>query len=266
MTGPVSDFQAVAKGLGGLLGTAEPVGRGDARATHRLTLADGRRFAARHFSTSVQPERIEQIASLMTRLAALGLPVPPPTVVETGEHAWLVTPWVDGETGAEWLADPDRAGQLADQMGRLARRVRGIRLDTLAHRKRPPHVDAADTTESIALVHGDFAPINVVMDPGGEIRALLDFEHAGVGPELLDVAWWGWVVRHHHPAAWTAAWPTFLRAAGLEPGPAELQLHALALGALAGRVAAADDQGRRRRWRERLSTAQTWTVPAGQAT
>ena len=265
MTGPVSDLQAVAKGLGASLGAAEPVGPGDARATHRLTLADGRSFAARQFSTSVQRERIEQIASLMTRLGALGLPVPTPTVVETGGHGWLVTPWIDGETGSEWLADPDRARHLADQMGRLARRVRGIHLDALGLQERSPHVDGADTTAPIAFVHGDFAPINVVMDPGGEIRALLDFEDAGVGPELLDVAWWSWVVRHHHPEAWTAAWPTFLRAAGLEPGLAD-QLHALALRALAERAAAADDPVRRRRWRERLRAAQAWTVPCGQAT
>ena len=104
------------------------------------------------------------------------------------------------------------------------------------------------------------------MGADGEIAALLDFEHAGAGPALLDVAWWGWVVRHHHPDAWTAAWPTFLAAAGLEPGRVEARLHELVLRTLADRAAGCRDAAARGRWQDRLTAARTWTVPGRQAT
>ena len=83
----------------------------------------------------------------------------------------------------------------------------------------------------------------------------------------MDVAWWGWVVRHHHPEAWAAAWPTFRAAAGVEPGVTDADLHALALLELARRVVSAADAEARRRWLERLTDAATWAIPAdGQAT
>ena len=262
-----TELDEVAERLGAHLRAAEPVGWGDARATHRLSLTDGRSFAARRFAGSEPRARVERIGRLMARLADADLPVPSPTIVETAGGSWLLTAWMDGETGAGWLGDPERARHLADRMGRLARRLRAVDLDDadlrgqlLADRHE------RNTMERIAFVHGDFAPVNVVMEAGGEIGALLDFDHAGSGPALLDVAWWGWVVRHHHPEAWTAAWPTFLRAAGLGLGRIEARLHELALRRLADRAAAADDAEAERRWLERLAAAQAWRVPGGQAT
>jgi aminoglycoside phosphotransferase (APT) family kinase protein len=255
------ELDLVAEQLGARLGAAEPVGWGDARATYRLTLADGHRFAARRFAGPEPLARVAHIGRLMTGLAQAGLPVPSPTIVDTPGGPWLATAWVEGETGASWLGDPDRARHLADRMGRLASRLRTIDLATLGR-------DRADsgTTERVAFVHGDFAPVNVVMRADGEIGALLDFEHAGAGPALLDVAWWGWVVRHHHPEAWTVAWPTFLAAAVPQHDPLEGELHELVLQALADRVAASRDADERARWQQRLSTARTWRVPGDQAT
>lgn len=263
------ELDEVADRLGAALVTAEPVGWGDARATHRLSLSDGHAVAARRVTGSAPRARVERIARLMTGLAEAGLPVPVPTIVETAGAPWLVTPWVDGETGATWLDDPDRARHLADRMGRLAMRLRAVDLDSVgaaprraeAVRPGPGSVD-----DHIAFVHGDFAPVNVVIQADGEIAALVDFEHAGSGPALLDVAWWGWVVRHHHAEAWAAAWPTFVGASGLAPGRLDATLHELVLRTLAARAAAADDAESRRRWLERLTAARSWTVPGRQAT
>lgn len=208
----------------------------------------------------------------MTRLAQAGLPVRTPTSVQTSRGPWLLTPWIEGETGATWLGDPARARLLADRMGRLASRLRNVELDAVPSDgrrvagRRPVDPRSPDIPEETAFVHGDFAPINVVMGQDGEIRALLDFEHAGAGPPLLDIAWWGWVVRHHHPEAWTTAWPRFLRAAGLEPGDIEERLHELVLQTLADRAAASHDPEERERWQERLSSARAWREPGDQAT
>ena len=44
---------------------------------------------------------------------------------------------------------------------------------------------------------------------------LLDLEFARIADPLFDAAWWGWVVRYHHPARWLHAWPQLLAAAGI---------------------------------------------------
>lgn len=259
------ELDDIAERLGSRLEAAEPVGWGDARATHRVSFADGRRFAARRFGGAEARPRVTRIGGVMAGLARAGLPVPSPTIVELAHGTWLLTAWVDGETGAGWLGEPDRARHLADRMGRLAGRLRALDPADL-DLSGPSTASAADAIERVTFVHGDFAPVNVVMDANGEVAALLDFEHAGSGRPLLDVAWWGWVVRHHHPEAWSSAWPTFLEATGVEPGLAEGPLHELALRALADRAAAADDAETRRRWLERLASARAWRVPTDQAT
>lgn len=261
------DLEQIAERLGSRLEQAEPAGWGDARATQRLSLSDGRRFAARRFGGTEAGPLARRIAAIMAGLARAGLPVQPSTVVETDRATWLLTAWIDGETGAGWLDEPDRARQLAERMGRLALRLRAVDpagLGLAVPRAAPD--ESVDAVDRLAFVHGDFAPVNVVMTAEGEIAALLDFEHAGTGPGLLDVAWWGWVVRHHHPDAWTAAWPTFLRAAGVAPGRAEASLHELALRTLGSRAAAAQDAEARERWLERLAAARAWPVPVDQAT
>jgi aminoglycoside phosphotransferase (APT) family kinase protein len=214
-----------------------------------------------------------------------------PSLVESEDAIWLVAPWIDGETGAAWLGDPERARHLARRMGRLAHDLRGVDagaldLDTndatsgaVLARARASMAIARDTLDAPgqaaledalgwldarpagprAFVHGDFAPVNVILDPAGEIVALLDFEHARIGPALLDVAWWGWVVRHHHPEAWSAAWTTFLTAAGVEPGPTiDREIRSLQVLRLLESVVAADDATTRSTWLGRLSEAVAW--------
>jgi aminoglycoside phosphotransferase (APT) family kinase protein len=87
------------------------------------------------------------------------------------------------------------------------------------------------------FAHGDFCPVNVLLtadrrptiddrrptteDPTAVVRGqpsivgLLDFEFARIADPLFDAAWWGWVVRYHHPARWIHAWPQLLAAAGI---------------------------------------------------
>ena len=55
--------------------------------------------------------------------------------------------------------------------------------------------------------HLQHTPLRVV--------GLLDVDYARVADPLYDPAWWGWVVRYHHPERWIVAWPVLLRAAGI---------------------------------------------------
>ena len=50
---------------------------------------------------------------------------------------------------------------------------------------------------------------------GLQVVGLLDVDYARVADPLFDAAWWGWVVRYHHPERWIVAWPELLRAAGI---------------------------------------------------
>jgi aminoglycoside phosphotransferase (APT) family kinase protein len=101
---------------------------------------------------------------------------------------------------------------------------------------------------SACFAHGDFCPVNALIDerrttndersdfvltntnstdaysspsvlrPSSSV-ALLDIEFARLADPLFDAAWWGWVVRYHHPERWRVAWPHFLAAAGIPNDP-----------------------------------------------
>jgi aminoglycoside phosphotransferase (APT) family kinase protein len=40
------------------------------------------------------------------------------------------------------------------------------------------------------LTHGDLGPDHVLVDPGGDLVGVLDWEEASVGDPALDFAWW----------------------------------------------------------------------------
>lgn len=220
----------------------------------------------------------------MAEAASPAIPIPIPTLLEVGDGTWFVTPWVDGDVGARWLDHPERARTMAHAMGVLHRAVRMVDPRIVGAgpvgNDLPPwsfgehavdlaasaaaSVARADVTLAAhgpvepAFVHGDFAPINVILGNDGTVRALLDFEHARVGDPCEDIAWWGWVVRHHHPDAWQAAWPVFCAAAGSDPDEDGTVLHALAIRQLARRAAGATDVLVRERWLGRLDQAARW--------
>src|SRR3954452_24674453 len=242
-----AELESLAERLGATLVASSTAGWGDARVTTRVVRSDARVVAARRLSGPTAHSDARRMAAVMGRLRDNGIPVPPADAIEdaSGSLAWLVTAWVEGDTGAAWLESPDRARHLAGRMGELAarlatvdgsglgldarappdgdvaalarRQLETVSIDDDARRALEPHLErlAAEPDRPAVFVHGDFAPINVVIDAGGEVVALLDVEHARLAPPRSDAAWWGWVVGHHHPEAWTAAGRTFLAAAGI---------------------------------------------------
>jgi aminoglycoside phosphotransferase (APT) family kinase protein len=269
------ELVALSVRLGTSLGEATRIPWGDANATWRLRLGDGRDVIGRRFAQG-EADHAGSVAAIMTLAVAAGIPVPDVRLVEIDGVPWLITDHVRGSVGAAWLDTPARARSLAAAMGSLRQRLFEIDPSAVAGVMRTNDIDrsvldaaagqaleAAESTLSErrarrVFVHGDFAPINVILDGDGDVHALLDFEHARLGDPLEDAAWWCWVVRHHHPDAWRAAWPTFCTAAGVdqvEDGPT---MHALMLRELGRRAAAATGVQVRDRWLAHLDEAAAW--------
>jgi aminoglycoside phosphotransferase (APT) family kinase protein len=90
---------------------------------------------------------------------------------------------------------------------------------------------------------------------------LLDFDEARMADALFDAAWWGWVVRYHHPERWHVAWPQFLLAASIPADTPTLErIRALQLLRLLEALddARAHEPATALWWAERLHTTASW--------
>ena len=271
--------------------------------TTLATLADGRRLAVQRLADRGAARRRLRLAPpLAVRLAAAGVPTAPLLGGDAGATpSYVVHAAVDGANGAEWLTSERGAVRLARLMGALAAPIaavdaRGLRLPAtwadpgrLARASRArlarssPRLGAASVRALQAAIekleplfagrrpvfaHGDFAPVNVLIarrasGRGWAVAALLDLEWARLADPLFDVAWWGWVVRFHHPERWPTAWPAFLAAAGaageVAHGPAAFAARIRTLQLL--RLLELADRSRGRaaaEWAARLESAVRW--------
>jgi aminoglycoside phosphotransferase len=149
--------------------------------------------------------RLRREHALLTQLQGR-LPVPP--VLET-TAATLTLGFVAGAPGQE-LLDAGQPEAVLASCGELLRRI---------HRT-PPSVlpEDAQSTNKV-LVHGDFGPNNVLLDPDTcKVTAVVDWEFAHLGDPVEDLAWCEWIVRTHHPAH-RVALGHFFRAYGGEVPP-----------------------------------------------
>ena len=114
---------------------------------------------------------------------------------------------VAGRPGQELLEEQPE--KILYAVGQLARRLATVDLSLVAA------LDAAP--EGSVLVHGDFGPQNLLLDPDtAEPTALVDWEFAHIGDPVEDVAWAEWIVRTHHPEV-VPALPALFEGFGSEP-------------------------------------------------
>lgn len=255
-------FEALASLVESPITGASPAPWGTSGRSDLVTTLDGRRLVVQRFD--VQPasrNRVNAMVRLPPRLERAGIPVPRLVATRSGHSGTVViTEQVAGRPGASMLAAPDEAVVLGALMGDLVRRLATIPTEglgipsTWAHadrlarvatgwleRVRPmldrpvvnPLAEAIDRLPNLfagrpsVVAHGDLVPVNLLVD-GAAVTAVLDWEFTRLADPLFDAAWWGWIVRFHHPDAFAAAWPALLDAAAVRPdAPSIERMHTL---------------------------------------
>ena len=184
---------------------------------------------------------------VLTGLQGL-LPVPP-VHGATGEV--LTLGFLPGAHGQD-LMDAGHAVAVLDACGRLLRSVHQAPTGTLA---------LGEPAEGQVLVHGDFGPNNILLDPASfEVTALLDWEFAHLGEPIEDLAWCEWIVRMHHPQHVGALGSFFDAYGGAVPAWSARQAY------MVGRCRSLEEFCERwepggggvRQWRERAAVAANW--------
>jgi tRNA A-37 threonylcarbamoyl transferase component Bud32 len=124
-----------------------------------------------------------------TCLLTLQGDIPVPTLLGITRPCELTMAFVQGSHGQE-LIDAGEAPLVLRLSGELLAEVQAVPVDSL---------DGIPGAGDV-LVHGDFGPQNLLIDPETQIvTALLDWEFAHVGGLIEDLAWAEWIVGTHHP-------------------------------------------------------------------
>jgi aminoglycoside phosphotransferase (APT) family kinase protein len=226
---------------------------------------------------------VQREAVMLRLLAHGGLPIPELlALAENDRWTLAVTRWVAGEHGLAMLgstpaqleaiyhalglllanihrtplAAPARVPQLADRMRHALARLPALEIESdLSAALREALEHPIWHAQPHALTHGDAGLHNLLWD--GRIAALLDWEWAGWGTPLLDLAWLYWTIewRGLPPEIWQRLVAGYGVGPALANGAASDELRALALGQIAsilmrsqGQPAAWEEWRRRLRW------------------
>jgi aminoglycoside phosphotransferase len=124
-------------------------------------------------------------------LDALQGQVPVPQILDYSAGCLTMT-FMNGIHGQE-LLDAGWAGGVLRACGTMLWRIHQFGTGGIA-------ALATAAGDGQVLVHGDYGPQNVLLDPGAlEITAVLDWEWAHAGHPVEDIAWCEWIIRMHHP-------------------------------------------------------------------
>lgn len=271
--------------------------------TDIVTLADGRRLVVQRITRRFYARRRLLLGEAVPPLlASAGVRAPRQLAADPdADPPYAVREFLPGTPANRLLDSPAGARDLARAMGALLPRIAGVQArglplpegwadpQRLADESRgrllrcrsllsePTHAQLAGTIAALpglfagrppVFAHGDFCPVNALVLPaaGGQPPevALVDFDEARLADPLFDAAWWGWVVRFHHPERWRAAWPALLAAAGIQEGAAtRARVRALQL----LRLLEALDEARAHlpqaagSWAQRLEQTAGWEQP-----
>ncbi len=216
----------------------------------------------------------------------VGLPVPEPLrAARIGGRVVVSMPWIEGTVSAELLGTTEGAtlvgrlcGEVAARFGRLdpneiamprtwaradaLRAAMGKHLDGVPEalpsgvlrdlRRALDRATSEVDRTAPRVVHGDLAPVNVLVRDGRP-AAVLDLDRVQLAHPLYDAAWFAWVVSFHHPAVADVACDAFALADGRSVG-LRTDLAWLWPLQLLERLAEAHTATERATWRDRLTS------------
>jgi aminoglycoside phosphotransferase (APT) family kinase protein len=248
-----------------------------------LATIGAERCAIKAAASALKRADVRRETQLLRLLQGSGLPIP--TLLASIESdTWTigVTRFVAGEHGLALLERaPDQLDTMYQALGRLLARIHSAPADpgAPALAERADHalasIQALDIDGDLGaalqaglnhpawhaqpsgLAHGDPGLHNLLWD--GRITALLDWEWAGWGAPLLDLAWLYWTIRWRNlpPALWQRALASYGAGPALANGATPDALRALAFGQIASILARAHGHpGRWAEWQRRLR----WTI------
>ena len=276
---PQPVLELVEHALGAPVRSLAPTTGGFSNRTYNAMLGD-QRVVLKIADSAIKRDDIRNEARVLGALAFRNLPVAPLlTLAEDDAYTVEVLGWIPGANGLTVLGDRDQTMRMYAALGSvLARfhssaalrvgssttlpmraaallgRIDGLALDAGERDSLRDATEFAASLDGSALVHGDPGAHNILWD--GELRALLDWEWAGIGNALVDLAWVGWVVRFRQLDE--AVWQAFCSAYGTAQAPPD-DMRRLALAqitALLVRTAAIPEMYME--WRRRLR----WTLSA----
>ncbi|WP_425825356.1 phosphotransferase family protein [Streptomyces fractus] len=168
------------------------------------TVADGT-VVEKAYEGPDAAQRLRRERTLLPHLQGQ-LPVPP---VLGATATTLTLGFLPGAPGQD-LLNAGHPAEVLSSCGTLLRRIHELTPPAPALGTRAPHD---------VLVHGDFGPNNLLLDPDTfDVTAVVDWEFAHFGPPVEDLAWCEWIVRTHHPAHRDAL-THFFRSYGADPPP-----------------------------------------------
>lgn len=231
--------------------------------TNRTDARDG--IVAKSYDGPDPAMRRARESAMLAYLAGR-FPVPPLRGAVDGE---LHTGLVGGTHGQDLLAAGHGEAVLRT-CGSLLARLQAIdpvdvpavidRHDGPVPVDRPDRPDRPVRHDSV-LVHGDFGPNNLLLDPRTfEPTALVDWEWAHLGAPIEDLAGCELIVRMHHPGH-VMDLDAFFAAFGWRPAWADRQAAMLARCEELVRFCERWDDGGAGAgmWRERVATTASWT-------
>ncbi len=123
---------------------------------------------------------LEHLATVAPRIA--------PCPLGIDERGRQVETFIEGTVGHHPLDGPMRDDAALIAAARLLRRYHDATIDLVNRNGLPWRYRHSDPTQHEVICHSDFAPYNTVFQNGLPV-ALIDFDHAGPGPRLHDVAY-----------------------------------------------------------------------------
>ncbi len=250
-----------------VLGAATPTFGGYSNLSVVLPLG-ARLVVAKIAHTQAKRADVRREAYVLRLLQGSALPIPHLIALLEAENNTIeLLDYIDGTNGMRFFgAHQEQLPALFAAVGQTLAAVHGHSFDaaagdhdldlmarydqvrrSLAASGLPAHINAAfldalhhpiwqQTAEQ--LVHGDAGLHNILWD--GRLRALLDWEWAGRGLPLLDLAWTAWIVRFRElsPALWQAFLSAYTASHPLPKATSE-EVRALALGQVAAIISRA---------------------------